>query len=266
MAQNENNLALVLDAYAPAEIAQKVETAGIAKAHLSTLRTLTLSVLAGAYISFGAMLFVLAMVGSDPGFGPARIFGGFVFSLGLVLVVIAGAELFTGNNLIVFAWADGKITLRALLRNWGLVYLGNAIGVGAMVVLSLGGGVLELMQGGFGETANAIANGKVALSPLRATVSGVLCNVLVCLAVWMCFSARRVTGKAVCVIFPVTAFVALGFEHSIANMYLIPMGLIADGSWDIAGLFGNIFFVSLGNIIGGGGRVAAVYWIIYRRA
>jgi formate transporter len=265
MPDSDNTLAIALDAYAPGEIAKRVETAGVAKARLSALQTLTLAALAGAFIAFGGMFYTLAMTGADPALGSARLLGGVAFSLGLILVVIAGAELFTGNNLIVMAWADRLITTRALLRNWGLVYLGNAIGAATMLALTFGAGLQDLGGGAYGETATAIAQAKVAISAPRAFFSGVLCNILVCLAVWMCFSSRRVTGKVFCVLFPVAAFVALGFEHSIANMYLIPAGMLAGNGFDAAALLANIIPVTLGNILGGGLLVAFVYWVIYRR-
>jgi formate/nitrite transporter len=182
--------------------------------------------------------------------------------------LVAGAELFTGNNLIVIAWADRLISSGQLLRNWALVYLGNFIGATGMVVLAVLAGLPEHAGGGLGRAAADVAEAKVALSPWRAFFSGVLCNILVCLAVWMCFSAQQVAAKVLCIVFPITAFVALGFEHSIANMFLIPFGLMAAGqgsALDLGGLLGNLIPVSFGNIVGGSGLVALVYWLIYRR-
>ena len=271
MKDKPSDLTLALDAYAPGEIAKRVETAGVAKVKLSMLQTLALAVLAGAFISFGAMLYTLAMTGADFALGIDRLIGGLAFSLGLVLVVVAGAELFTGNNLIVIAWSDRLISSADLARNWILVYIGNFIGAIGMVFLALFAGLPEIGQGAMGKTALAIANAKVDLPFYRAFFSGILCNILVCLAVWMCFSARRVAGKILCVIFPVCAFVALGFEHSIANMYLIPVGLLAENGpadlgTQLGGFLGNLVPVTLGNIVGGGVLVSAVYWVIYRRA
>lgn len=267
---DNSDLALALDAYAPSQIAQRVETAGVAKARLSALRTLALAALAGAFIALGGMFYTLVMTGADFAVGVDRLLGGIAFSLGLVLVVIAGAELFTGNNLVVIAWADKIITTRELLRNWALVYVGNFFGAIAMVALALAAGLPSLGSGALADTAGAIAQAKLSLSFERAFFSGLMCNVLVCLAIWMCFSARRVSGKVLCIIFPISAFVALGFEHSIANMFLIPFGLIAQaepvglGS-GLAGFVGNLIPVTLGNIVGGGVLVAVVYWFIYRR-
>lgn len=210
------------DAYAPAEIAQRIENAGVAKADLATIPTLVLAVLAGAFIGFGAMLYVVAITNSGLGFGPERLLGGAAFSLGLILVLVGGAELFTGNNLIVFAWADRKITGMRLLRNWALVYFGNFVGATATAVMVYWSGIDTLADGGVAVTAMRIAETKFALAPTEAFVRGILCNVLVCLAVWLCFAARSVVSKILAILFPISGFVALGFEHSVANMYLIP--------------------------------------------
>ena len=255
------------DAYTPAEIAARVETAGVAKAALPALQTLTLAVLAGAFIAFGAMFYTLAMTGNEMAYGPARLIGGAAFSLGLVLVVVAGAELFTGNNLIVMAWADRRITTLALLRNWGLVYLGNFVGAVATAVMVHWSGVMDANGGAVGRTAIAIAEGKLTLPSAEAFVRGVLCNTLVCLAIWLCFAAHSVSGKILAILFPISAFVALGFEHSVANMYLIPIGLLLSASETtvtmLAAFVETLFAVTLGNIVGGSVLVALVYWIIY---
>jgi len=259
-----------VDAYAPPQIAARVENAGVAKAALPTLQTLTPAVLAGAFIAFGAMFFTLVMTNSGLGFGVGRLVGGMAFSLGLVLAVIAGAELFTGNNLIVMAWADGKITLVAMLRNWLLVYMGNFVGAVATAMIVHWSGILGLDGGAVGETAVAIAQGKVALPFTEAFFRAVLCNTLVCLAIWLCFAAHTVAGKILAIILPISAFVALGFEHSVANMYFIPLAMLAAGDatgagLTVGGLVGNLVPVTLGNIIGGSVLVALVYWIIYIR-
>ena len=254
------------DAYAPAEIAARVEAAGVTKARMPVLQTVVLAILAGAYIAFGAMFFTLVITDSGLGFGPQRLLGGVAFSLGLILVVVGGAELFTGNNLIVMGWADRKISTAQLLRNWSLVYVGNFIGSIAMVLLVFWTGILDLGGGGVAKTAMTIAQGKVALPFTEAFVRGVLCNVLVCLAVWLCFAAHTVTSKILAIIFPISAFVALGFEHSVANMYLIPAGWLAvSADVTLAGFINNLIPVTLGNIVGGGALVAAVYWIVYLR-
>lgn len=256
----------VLDVVPPARIAHLVEEVGVKKARLPLVQTLTLGVLAGAFIAFGGMFYTLAVTGSELGLGPARLLGGLAFSLGLVLVVIGGAELFTGNNLIVMAWADGRVGTAGLLRNWILVYAGNLAGALGMAVLVQLSGTLSLGDGALAEKAAAIAQAKVAIGPLEAFVRGVLCNMLVCLAIWMCFAAHTVAGKVLAIVFPVTAFVALGFEHSVANMYLIPIGALQTaGTIGIADMLGNLIPVTLGNIVGGGALVALVYWLIYLR-
>ena len=254
------------DAYTPAEIAVRVETVGVTKARMATLPTLALGILAGAFIAFGAMFYTLAITGSDLGFGPTRVLGGMVFSLGLVLVVIAGAELFTGNNLIVMAWADGKITTGQLLRNWGLVYIANAAGAIAMAGLIAVSGTLAMKGGAVMDSAIAIAEGKVKLTYMEAFVRGVLCNMLVCLAVWLSAASRRVAGKILAILFPITAFVALGFEHSVANMYFLPLGAMTGAEGVTTGtIIANLVPVTLGNIVGGAVFVALFYWVIYLR-
>jgi formate/nitrite transporter len=261
-------------------MAARVEQVGVVKAHLGAVPTLALGILAGAFIALGAMFFTLVMTQSGLGFGPARLLGGMAFSLGLILVVVGGAELFTGNNLIVMAWTHGRVTTRALMRNWTLVYVANLIGALGTVALVAASGHLALGDQAVGVQALKIAVAKVNIPLVEAFFRGVLCNVLVCLAVWLCFAARDVTGKILAIVFPISAFVALGFEHSIANMYLIPAGMLAAADpaivqasglpasalagLDVAGLARNLLPVTLGNIVGGGVLVAAVYALIYR--
>ena len=257
---------LEIDAYAPAQIAERVERAGVAKARLPFLQTFTLGVLAGAFIALGAMLFTLVSTDPGMGFGPARFLGGIAFSLGLVMVAIAGAELFTGNNLLVMAWVDGRIRLAELARNWAIVYLANLVGAVGMALLVWLADGLALGQGRVLETAAAIARAKVALGPAEAFFRGVLCNVLVCMAVWLSFAARDVAGKILAIVFPISAFVALGFENSIANMYLIPVAIVHGvPGVGLGGLFANLVPVTAGNVVGGGGLVALAYWLCYRQ-
>lgn len=251
-----------IDAYKPAQIAELVETAGVAKAHLTVGQTLTLAILAGVFIGFGGAAFTMAMTGVDPGFGPARFLGGVVFSLGLILVVVGGAELFTGNALMTIAAVDRKISPRALLRNWGLVYLGNLVGA---IALALALAATGLLDGPMGATASAIANGKADLSATQAFARGVLCNALVCLAVWLSFAARSVAGKIMAVLWPIAAFVLLGLEHSVANMYLLPQGALAGADFGLGAAMGNLFWVTIGNIVGGAGGVALAYRFAYLR-
>jgi formate transporter len=270
-----------IDALMPAEMAEKAEAIGVKKATLAFLPMFSLAVLAGAFIALGAMFAttVISASASLP-YGVARLLFGVAFCLGLVLVVVAGAELFTGNNLIVIAWAGRKVSTMGLLRNWVIVYLGNFIG-------SLGTAGLVFLSkqytsgaGSVGEAVLKIAISKVHLGFVQAVAAGILCNGLVCLAVWLTYSARSVTDKILAILFPIAGFAAAGFEHSIANMYFIPLGLlvkafdpafVAQHPVDITGLTWGTFFlknllpVTLGNIIGGGVLVAAMYWFIYRR-
>lgn len=254
------------DAFSPPQIAQLVKQAGVAKARLPAMQTLALGLLAGAFIAFGAMFYTLAVTGSSLGFGPTRLLGGIAFSLGLILVVVAGAELFTGNNLIVMAWADGLIGGRDVARNWCLVYAANLVGAVASAVIVHRSGVLALDGGAVGETAIAIARVKVDLGLEATFFRGLLCNALVCLAVWLCVAARGVADKILAIVFPIAAFVGLGFEHSVANMYLIPLAWLAGAEGvTLAGFATNLAVVTAGNIVGGAGFVALTYWFCYPR-
>jgi formate transporter len=256
----------LLDAYAPDQIADRIETVGVAKAQLATLPTLMLGLLAGAFIAFGGMLYTLAMTGVDGTVGPARLLGGVAFSLGLVLVVVAGAELFTGNNLEVMAWASGRVSTRQLLRNWVLVYAANLVGAIGAALLVHWSGILDGGDGAMARVAVGIARAKLAIEPSQAFFRGVLCNALVCLAIWLCYAAHDVASKVLAIVPPIAAFVALGFEHSVANMYLIPVAMLTGASdVTLTGLIGNLLPVTAGNIVGGAGFVALVYWCIYRR-
>ncbi len=263
------------DAFSPKEIAERIETVGVAKARLPLLSMVMLGILAGAFIGLGSLYYVIVV--SDPtlGFAAARVAGGVCFSLGLLLVVVAGAELFTGNNLLVMAWADGKLSTWEVLRNWIVVCAGNfvgAVGLAALVFLS---GHTEMNGGAIGKTYLDIALAKCTLPFSTAFYRGVMCNVLVCMAVWMAFAGRSVTDKFIAIVFPISAFVAAGFEHSIANMYFIPLAMMIKASsaalpaaYDaigIAGLVRNFVPVIAGNIIGGSVLVALVYHLIYRR-
>jgi formate/nitrite transporter len=250
-----------LDAYKPAEVALRIEEAGVRKAGLPWLALATLAVLAGVFISLGAAAFTAALAGTPPGLGPARLLAGLIFSTGLILVIVAGAELFTGNALIVMAWVDGRVKLSALLRNWTFTFLGNLAGALGVVVLMAFSG---LLTGAVADTARAIAEAKQSLGAVEAFTRGILCNMLVCLAVWLSFAARSATDKILAVIFPITAFVLLGYEHSVANMYLIPAGWVAGAPVSVSGFLGNLVPVTLGNVVGGAGGVALTYWLAYR--
>jgi formate/nitrite transporter len=256
----------MIDAYAPAQIAARIEEGGVRKAALPLRQLLVLGVLGGAFIAFGAMAYTVTVTGSTLGFGPTRLLGGVAFALGLILVLVAGAELFTGNTLIVMAWAEGKVSAGQLARNWALVYAANAAGAIGAAVLVHASGVFALDGGAVGRSAATIAAAKLALGPSEAFFRGILCNVLVCLAVWLSFATTDVTGRILAVVFPVSAFVALGFEHSVANMYILPVADLAAGRLpDMLALAANLVPVTLGNVAGGGGFVALVYWLAYLR-
>lgn len=249
------------DAHKPKDIAALIETAGVAKVHLPLVQMFVLAMLAGAFIGFGAAAYSMTMAGVDATFGPARLLGGLVFSLGLILVIIGGAELFTGNALMVMAVVDGKLPLPLLLRSWLVVYLGNLVGA---VGLAIAFGLTGLLDGPMGTVAATIAEAKATLSPLHAFVRGALCNALVCLAVWLTFAARTVVGKIFAILWPITGFVLLGLEHSIANMYFFPQGWLAGADAAPMGALSNLIWVTLGNILGGAGGVALAYWVAYR--
>lgn len=263
------------DAYSPKEIAERVENVGVAKARLPLLSMLMLGILAGAFIGLGALYYVLIKSDASLSFATSQLVGGLVFSLGLILVIVAGAELFTGNNLLAMAWADGKISTFELLRNWTVVCGANFIGAVGLALLVFLSGHTDMNNGAVGDQYVRIAAAKCAMPFWTAFFKGVLCNVLVCLAVWMALAGRSVIDKVVAIIFPISAFVAAGFEHSIANMYIIPVAMLLQefgnsGSnvdaitWP--GFFGNLVPVILGNIVGGSVLVALVYRTIYRQA
>jgi formate/nitrite transporter len=253
------------DAFSPGEIAARVREVGVAKARLPLLSQLMLGVLAGAFIGLGSLYFVI--VAGDAGLSPAvqRVLGGAVFSLGLLLVVVAGAELFTGNNLIAMAWAEGKVGSGELLRNWLIVCFANFAGAVGLALLVLLSGHADQ----YASTYLKILEIKTSLPLARAFFSGILCNVLVCMAVWMSLAGRSVVDKAVAIFFPISAFVAAGFEHSVANMYFIPLGMMLQAAAgqpvELAGLARNLVPVIAGNLVGGSVLVALVSYEIYRR-
>jgi formate transporter len=249
-----------LDAHTPAHIAELIEVAGVKKAKLPAAQMLVLAGLAGVFIGFGAAAYTMAMTGVDPSYGPARLLGGIVFALGLILVVVGGAELFTGNALMVMAAVDKRISVRRLMRNWVIVYLGNLIGATA---LALCFGLSGLLDQSVGETAVRIADAKGALPFSEAFVRGVLCNALVCLAIWLACAARTVTGKILAVLWPISAFVLMGLEHSVANMYFFPQAWAAGGTVSMKAALLNIFWVTIGNVAGGGLGVALAYRFAY---
>jgi formate transporter len=272
---------ITIDAFTPPEMAERMENVGVKKANLDFWSMFALAALAGAFIGLGAEFFTLVTTNSGLGYGMNKLVGGLAFSLGLILVVVAGAELFTGNNLIVMAWVGGKLPLSQVMRNWVTVYFGNLAGSLGMVTLMYLSRQWAFANYQVGATALNIANAKVNLSFTEGVIRGILCNILVCLAVWLCVSGRSVIDKILAIVFPITAFVASGFEHSIANMYFIPLGLFLKGEPEVLAAAGkvagdlinlnlqgfahNLVAVTTGNIFGGGFMVAAVYWFIYRR-
>ncbi len=284
-----------IDALLPQEMASRAEYLGVRKAEMPFLKTFMLAILAGAFIAMGAIFATTVSAGAQSvtspdgtavytvglPYGVVRLLSGIVFSLGLILVLVGGAELFTGNNLIVMAWASGKVALRQLLRNWVIVYAGNFVGALSTAVL-----MFLTRQYTFGSNAVGVAALKTAVTKvdytfIQAIALGILCNALVCMAVWLTYSARSTMDKILALVFPITAFVAAGFEHSIANMYFIPFGLfikdfdpafvdavgkqvphLVDLTWS-SFLINNLLPVTIGNIIGGTVLVAAFYWMIY---
>ena len=274
----------IIGALLPPEMALACETAGAAKAGRDTLALMILGLLAGAFVAFGAifMTVVLTETGDLP-WGIARLLAGLVFSLGLILVIVGGAELFTGDSLMIVAYASRHITLGAMLRAWSLVYIGNIAGAVGTAALMFLAGQHGFGGGAVGKTALVIASAKAALPTIQLFFLAVLCNVLVCLAVWMSFGARSVTDKVMVIVPPIAAFVAAGFEHSIANLYLLPYGL-AIKAWALpefwaaigqsaaaypqltaGAVLHNIVVATIGNLVGGSLMVGAVYWFIYLR-
>jgi formate transporter len=266
-----------LQAYSPAEIKEAVEKVGVKKANLPFLASFMLAIVGGGSVGFGAVYYTI--VASDPelSFATIRVLGGLVFSLGLALVLVGGAELFTGNNLIVMAWASGRVSTGTMLRNWTIVWFGNLIGSLGLIVLVFFSHHLDMNDGRIGLSILNTAAGKIRPDMVTLFFKGILCNVLVCGAVWLAYAGRSVTDKIVALTLPVSAFIAAGFEHCVANMYFLPLAwlLVQTGhvpaNFDvspitISGILHNLVPVTLGNIVGGAGFVGAVYWAIYRAA
>jgi formate transporter len=277
--------AVTIDTIVPADMAARAEEAGVRRASMDLLTVLVLSVLAGAFISFGAIFATTVSAGSAAlPYGVARLLTGVVFSAGLIMVIVGGAELFTGNNLIVMAWASGKVRTRSLLLNWLVAFTGNCVGCVATAGLMFYTTQYTFGSGAVGLAALTMANSKVSLDFVPALTLGIMCNAMVCLAVWMCYSARTTIDRVVTIVPPIAAFVAAGFEHCIANAYFIPMALFIKAGagsafWDSIGktaadypaltwtnfIFANLIPVTAGNIIGGSLLVGAVYWYVYLR-
>lgn len=286
MPSNDHGSGATFDALAPVAMARKAEEVGATKANMPGARLFVLAVLGGAFIAFGAGFATIAVTGTAAslGTGPTRVLGGLAFALGLVLVVVAGAELFTGNNLLVMAVVARRLSVRAMLRNWAIVYVGNLVGAAGTAWLVYATGQYQDASGAIGKQALDTALAKSTLDPGEAVARGVVANILVCLAVWLCFSAQSVTDKVIAITPPVSAFVAGGFEHSIANMYFLPIGLLvksgaSEAFWTDTGtsssafreltwsaaLRDNLLPVTLGNIVGGAVLVGLVYSFVYHR-
>jgi formate transporter len=258
--QQSQQPAISVDPLAPGEIAKRLEAANVLRASLPVRNLLLLGVLGGLYIGFGGALASLVLTDNTLGFGLGRLAAGLAFSLGLIMLVVAGGELFTGNNLMVLALASRKISTGALLRNWVLAYAANAAGAVALACAIYVAGILD--GNSVKTTAIKIAETKAHLDPVSALVRGILCNMLVCLAVWLSVAARSVEGKAIAIAIPISAFVALGFEHCIANFYLLPIGMLSGAQVSFADLFANLSVVTLGNTLGGV-IVATAYYLVY---
>lgn len=224
------------------------------KASASVKKLLFLSFLAGLEIAFAGLASTLAsmnLLKSPETYGLGKLAQGLVFSGGLIMVVLSGAELFTGNNLMLIALFDRRIGLKKVLRNWGFVYLGNLLGSLFLALLVAFSGIFKVNTGALGASFASIALSKISLDFLPAVALGLLCNVLVCLAVYMAFGAKSTPGKLLVCIFPVTFFVMCGFEHSIANMFYIPAGFFASETFDLFAFLHNLLPVTIGNILGG---------------
>ncbi|WP_251839742.1 formate transporter FocA [Oceanitalea stevensii] len=262
----------------PAQLARAAEDAACAKATGRPLGSFLLAVTAGGYIALAFVFWTTSQVGAQAlPWGVARVLGGLVFSTGIVLVVLTGAELFTSSTLTLTARASGRITWAQLLRNWAVVYAGNFLGALTVVALVYAGGTWHAADGAWGRVILDTAVGKVGHSAVEAFVLGVLCNLMVCVAVWAAYSGRTTTDKVLALTLPIALFVSAGFEHSVANMFLLPLALLLRGTagaelagdyaavtWD-AVLLGNLLPVTLGNVVGGGVMIGLMYWTIFRR-
>ncbi|HYF90833.1 MAG TPA: formate/nitrite transporter family protein [Symbiobacteriaceae bacterium] len=270
------------DSYTPVEIARKVEQYGITKGNLPFGKVALLAIMAGAFVAMGCIFYITVTADSKLTYGMTMLIGGLCFNLGLMLCVIAGAELFTGNSLLSLAWAQKKITLGQVLRNWALVWTFNFVGSLIMVALLY---YSQAWAGGgnaVGARALYVGASKASLAPGIVFLRGMIANVMVCLASWMAYSGRTVTDKFMGMFLPITAFVAGGYEHSIANMFFIPFAMLVKGNAAVAAMPGvpveklhyltggyfaqNLFFSTLGNLVGGALLVGLVYWTIYLRS
>lgn len=258
----------------PKEIAEQTLFLGIQKTKTPTTTTFLLGILGGAFIGLGALFYTLIKADTTYSFATKQVFGGFVFSLGLILVVVAGANLFTGNNLITMAWAKQKITTKTMFYNWSIVFISNMLGAVSLALIVYFSGHIYMNNNGVAIAYLKMAEAKCSLPFYEAFLKGILCNILVCLAIWMATAGKSITDKIMAIIFPITLFVAAGFEHSIANLFIMPLAFCIANFSDvdyvthhitIGRILHNIIPVVLGNIIGGGGFIGIMYYFIYIR-
>lgn len=261
---------------APAATESKAAQVGCSKANLAPAQSFALAVMAGFYIGMGGMFMLLVKSDATLPFAASSLLGGLSFSVGLCLVLVAGAELFTGNSLMIIGHLHHGYSWGKLLRSWGIVYAGNFCGALLLVALLTLAGFPSMNAGAVGAAMVNTAAAKMSLPWGQAFFRGIMCNVLVCLAVWMGFAGKSVVDKFLAAILPVSCFVACGFEHCVANMFFLPMGVVANAAGfsaagadtsmvTIAGLFSNLSACTLGNLVGGVLLVGVGYWFVYGR-
>lgn len=261
------------DCLSPAQTLHKAVDVGVGKASMPRGRSFLLAMMAGLFIAMGAALMLVVKSDSSLGFASSQILSGLVFSVGLFLVVVAGAELFTGNNLMAIGCLSGRYGAGRLVGSWLTVYAGNFVGSLLLVFILAGANFAGLNGGAVGVAAAGVAASKASLSPMAAFCRGIMCNVLVCLAVWMSFAGHSVADKFLACVMPVMGFVASGYEHCVANMFFLPYGLLVQAlgqggeaaAVSLAGACSNLLWVTLGNLVGGAVIIGGGYWLAYRR-
>lgn len=261
------------DCLSPAQTLRKAADVGVGKAYMPRGRSFLLAMMAGLFIAMGAALMLVVKSDSSLGFASSQILSGLVFSVGLFLVVVAGAEFFTGNNLMVIGCLSGRYGAERLVGSWLTVYAVNFVGSLLLVLILAGANFAGLNGGAVGVAAAGVASSKASLPPIAAFCRGIACNVLVCLAVWMSFAGHSIADKFFSCVMPVMAFVASGYEHCVANMFFLPYGLIVQAlgqggdamAVPLAGACSNLLWVSLGNLAGGAMLIGCGYWLAYRK-
>ncbi|HXP97511.1 MAG TPA: formate/nitrite transporter family protein [Telmatospirillum sp.] len=265
-----------VDALTPAEMEAKAEKTGVKKATMPVMQSFLLAVVAGGAIGLGGMYFCIVLADSALSFAVQRVLGGSVFALGLALVLVGGAELFTGSTMTVMSMASGHITAGQVLRNWVVVWIGNLVGALGLVFLVYMAHHMDMNNGAVGAAVLKLAIGKIQPDAVTIFFKGILCNLMVCLAVWLAYSCRSTSDKIISMILPIGLFVAAGFEHCVANMYFLPMALLLTATGHVPagldvsaitvpGILHNLLFATLGNIVGGSVMVGGMYWLIYRK-